>query len=197
MVFWRERSHSPRVPQVVRRDLARFDSDADDERRSLPERLGRVGVSDFQVERHAASDHDGRVPSTAPALSLLMWVEREGESCQVRPHARPNNAPFSSRGATSQSQGEIAHPTVGLGWRNSELLQPTSAGGADWSVGVSPSQEGRAQAVRAPLDADYQDRIVVREEDASHGRIPRPEADVAGVADPSNDMTRKASSQLP
>ena len=46
------------------------------------------------------------------------------------------------------------------------------------------SQEGRAQVVRAPLDANYQGwRAVVREEDASHCRNPRPESAAAPGAD--------------
>ena len=93
----------------------------------------------------------------------------EAPAAQQGLHARSSSAPFRSRGRQLVP----------------ELFQTTSAKKADLLVGVP----------RVLLDTDPRS-VVVREVDASHGRIFH-RSQTAGVADPSNDegMTRKASSQ--
>ena len=163
----------------------------------------RVGVSDF-VEQHASSALDGRVPSTVPALSLPTWVDRErdesssvhSESCWGEMEDRiddeavewglmpdPVICPVQIPRCHTASQRLPSRRLVLVGGGGSQNCLSPQAEEEQIGSLASPnhSQEGRAQAARAPLDADHQGRVVVvvREEDASHGRNPRPEADVA------------------
>ena len=152
----KERSRSLRVAQVVEHDLTRLTHI------DTPSHVGQWqdGADDERLhEVHCRNVESSRVTMMAafhpqcPALSLPTWVDRRGdesssvhsESCWGEMEDRLNDEAvewgFMPGPATPHS---VPEATVGLGWwrRNPELLQPTSARGADWSVGVTPSCSG-------------------------------------------------------
>ena len=101
--------------------------------------------------------------------------------CRAGLHASSSGAPFRSE-VPQASERLPTRRLVLVGGGGPQNCSSSSAGGAD-----PQSFSGVVQAAQRSVDDDHQRQVVVMEVDANHGRIPHPEADVAGVADPSND----------